>query len=71
MTLIGCPVQVLWATRDDMAELYGDVLAVWRNWAEDLRGGSVESGHHFAEDAPGALVAELLGFWSDADADHS
>ncbi|MGH3325303.1 MAG: hypothetical protein ACRDOV_12910 [Streptomyces sp.] len=54
-----------------MAELYGDVLAVWRNWAEDLRGGSVESGHHFAEDAPGALVAELLGFWSDADADHS
>ncbi|TJZ99813.1 alpha/beta hydrolase [Actinacidiphila oryziradicis] len=54
---IGCPVQVLWATRDDMADLYGDVLAVWRGWANDLRGGPVESGHHIAEEAPGDRAA--------------
>lgn len=60
---ISCPVQVLWATRDDMADLYGDVLAVWRDWADDLRGGPVDSGHHIAEEAPGELTRALLGFW--------
>ncbi len=45
-------MQVLWATRDDMADLYGDVLALWRDWADDLRGGPVESGHHIAEESP-------------------
>jgi haloacetate dehalogenase len=57
-----CPVRVLWASRDDMVELYGDPLAVWRTWAEDLDGRQIESGHHIAEDAPGELAAELLSF---------
>ncbi len=26
--LLSCPVLVLWATRDDMAQLYGDPAAV-------------------------------------------
>jgi haloacetate dehalogenase len=61
---IGCPVQVLWATRDDMAYLYGDVLSVWRDWAADrLDGGPIASGHHIAEDAPEDLVTALLAFW--------
>jgi haloacetate dehalogenase len=61
---IGCPLQVLWATRDDMADLYGDVLGVWRDWAGDrLEGGPIESGHHMAEDAPDALVTALREFW--------
>jgi haloacetate dehalogenase len=45
-----------------MEELYGDPLEVWRPWATDLRGGAIESGHHMAEEAPEALVAELRGF---------
>src|SRR3954449_5190085 len=48
---VTCPTLVLWSTRDDMEELYGDVLAVWRPWATDLRGAPVESGHHVAEEA--------------------
>lgn len=59
---IGCPVQVLWSTRDDMAELYGDVLAVWDAWATDVRGGPIESGHHVAEEAPGELAAAVAEF---------
>ena len=27
---VACPTQVLWSGRDDMADLYGDVLEVWR-----------------------------------------
>ncbi|MGY1502647.1 alpha/beta fold hydrolase [Streptomyces sp. QTS52] len=65
---IGCPLQVLWATRDDMVGLYGDVLSVWRDWAGDhLDGAPIESGHHIAEEAPAALVTALRKFWGDTE----
>lgn len=56
------PVQVLWSLRDDIEDLYGDPLAVWRPWASDLRGHGIDSGHHMAEEAPDALAAALLAF---------
>jgi haloacetate dehalogenase len=63
---VACPTLVLWATGDDLADLYGDVLAVWRPWATDLRGGPIDSGHHMAEEAPDLLAAELLEFLAGA-----
>jgi haloacetate dehalogenase len=59
---VACPTLVLWATGDDLADLYGDVLGVWRPWAADLRGRPLPTGHHMAEEAPEALAAELLAF---------
>jgi haloacetate dehalogenase len=59
---VACPTLVLWASGDDLGELYGDVLGVWRPWAADLRGHPFPSGHHMAEEAPDALAAELLAF---------
>jgi haloacetate dehalogenase len=59
---VSCPTLIVWATEDDMEELYGDPLEVWKDWAEDLRGARIESGHHMAEEAPEALAAELLAF---------
>ena len=61
-----CPVLVLWATGDDLVDLYGDVLAVWRPWAEDLRGAPVHSGHHMAEDAPDQLASALEDFFASS-----
>jgi len=60
---IACPVLVEWSTRDDMEELYGDVVAIWRAWADDVRGIAIDSGHHVAEEAPQALAAALLDFF--------
>jgi haloacetate dehalogenase len=60
---IGCPLLVLWAARDDLAELYGDPLAIWRDWADDVRGRSIDCGHHIAEEAPEQLAAELAAFF--------
>ena len=57
-----CPVLCLWSLRDDLEDLYGDVLGVWRGWAPDLRGYGVDSGHHMAEEAPEALVDALKSF---------
>jgi haloacetate dehalogenase len=59
---VRCPTLVLWSTRDDLADLYGDPLAVWRPWADDLRGGTIESGHHVAEENPAALTTALQRF---------
>jgi haloacetate dehalogenase len=59
---VACPVLVLWALKDDLEELHGDVLAVWRPWAPDLRGRGLDCGHHMAEEAPEELAGELLSF---------
>ena len=61
---IGCPLLYLWAKQDDMEDLYGDPLAIWRDWADDVRGQSVDCGHHIAEEAPAELAALLAAFFA-------
>ena len=58
------PLLVLWSQRDDLEELYDDPLVIWRDWTDDLRGHSVDSGHHMAEEAPDAVAASLGNFFS-------
>ncbi len=60
------PLLVLWSKRDDLEDLYGDPLMIWRSWAGDVRGHSIDSGHHVAEEAPEALAAALGDFFSPA-----
>jgi haloacetate dehalogenase len=60
--MISCPLLVLWSSRDDLEDLYGDPSAIWAKWADDLRGSPIESGHHMAEDAPEELSAALAQF---------
>jgi len=58
-----CPALVLWSLRDDLEELYGDPLLIWRRWARDVRGHGIDSGHHMAEEAPAALAGALGDFF--------
>jgi haloacetate dehalogenase len=60
------PVQVLWSLRDDLEDLYGDPLTIWKSWAPNLRGQGIDSGHHMAEEAPTELVDALVPFIRDA-----
>jgi len=53
---------VLWSTRDDLEDLYGDPLIIWRNWADDVSGHGIDCGHHMAELAPDKLAEELGRF---------
>ncbi|MFD0818238.1 alpha/beta fold hydrolase [Micromonospora zhanjiangensis] len=62
---ISCPLLFLWATGDDMVDLYSDPVAVWREWADDVRAGALECGHHMSEEAPDRLAAELATFLAD------
>ena len=61
---VECPTLFLWSTRDDMVDLYGDPLAIWRAWAPDLRGRAIESGHHMAEENPRDLADALGEFFA-------
>lgn len=56
------PLLVLWSTRDDLEDLYGDPLAIWRDWADKVTGHGIDSGHHVAEQAPNELAATLTDF---------
>jgi haloacetate dehalogenase len=59
---VRCPTLFLWSLHDDLADLYGDPLEVWQPWAPDLRGGTIESGHHMAEEHPVAVAEALIEF---------
>jgi haloacetate dehalogenase len=66
--LIDCPVLALWGTRGTLEPLYGDVLAVWRAWARDLRGRGVDASHFLVEDCPEEVARELTAFLASATA---
>jgi haloacetate dehalogenase len=59
---IACPVLTLWA-RDPLDRWY-DVLAVWRDWADDVRGRVFDCGHYLPEEAPDQTLAELRDFFT-------
>ena len=59
---IACPTLILWSLRDDLEQLYGDVLEIWRPWTTTLEGRGINCGHHMAEEAPEELARELLAF---------
>jgi haloacetate dehalogenase len=61
---IQCPVLVLWARQADLEELYGDPLAIWREWANEVQGTALDSGHYMAEEAPEATYAALHAFFT-------
>jgi haloacetate dehalogenase len=58
---ITCPLQVLWAGRGALASWY-DTLAVWREWADDVTGEALDSGHFLVEERPAETLAAILRF---------
>jgi haloacetate dehalogenase len=60
---IACPLLVLWGARARLEQWY-DTLAVWREWANDVRGHSLDCGHYLAEERPQETAAALLAFFT-------
>jgi haloacetate dehalogenase len=61
---IAAPMLVLWAERGEVGKWY-DVLGVWRDWADDVRGFAIDSGHFMAEEAPLETYDALVQFFRD------
>jgi haloacetate dehalogenase len=66
---IACPVLALWSAPGPLGNWYdrdGGPLALWREWADDIRGKAFEGGHFFPEELP-QQTAEALGrFFGEA-----
>jgi haloacetate dehalogenase len=60
---IAAPVLALWGA-GGLSPTGETPLDVWRNWANDVRGGPIDSGHFLAEEAPDATAAALTEFFA-------
>ena len=60
-TKVACPTLVLWGAQGVVARLY-DVMAVWRERCDDVRGQAMPGGHFFPELAAAETVKALLDF---------
>lgn len=59
---VRCPMLCLWSLDDDLEQIYGDPVAIWKHWADDVGGFGIKSGHHVAEENPAALAAAFKAF---------
>jgi haloacetate dehalogenase len=62
---IAAPLMALWGSRGQVGAWY-DVLGVWRDWADDVRGQAIESGHYLAEEAPDATYSAPSEFFASS-----
>jgi len=61
---IACPVLAIWGTSGLPANAGVDPVVLWRDWAPDLRGFAIESGHYLPEENPAATARALLEFFA-------
>ena len=61
-----CPLLVLWGAKSHTGTVYGDVLAVWRDYASEVTGGPIECGHYVPEEAPDETLRWLLRHFGQA-----
>lgn len=59
------PTLIAWSEQDDLEELFGDPVEIWRGWADDITAATLPCGHHMAEEAPDELAALLGTFLRD------
>jgi haloacetate dehalogenase len=60
---ITCPMLALWGAAGIPSEAETDPLATWREWANDVRGFAIESGHFLPEENPAATAKALIEFF--------
>jgi haloacetate dehalogenase len=60
---IECPVLALWGTEAFVGRAY-EPVGVWEQYASDVRGAALPTGHFLPEEAPDAVGAALREFLS-------
>lgn len=62
---IECPVLVLWGDAGRPRKRQ-DVVEIWKRWAGDAHGRSLDCGHFLPEEKPDETAAELVSFFAEA-----
>jgi haloacetate dehalogenase len=63
---ITCPMLAIWGGAGGIPAETDDPLATWREWAVDVQGFPIDSGHYLAEEAPQATAEALIAFFREA-----
>jgi haloacetate dehalogenase len=61
---IRCPLLVLWGAKGFVHRTY-DVIAVWRQYAEQVEGQALDCGHFLPEEKPEDVVRALFNFFRE------
>jgi haloacetate dehalogenase len=59
---VTAPLLALWGAHGFVGKHYGDVAAVWREYADQVQGRSLPCGHYLAEEVPLQTAAALQAF---------
>jgi haloacetate dehalogenase len=59
---IVAPLLALWGAKGRLEAWY-DTLAIWRDWAGDVRGRALDCGHYLPEERPEEVAAEFEAFF--------
>ncbi len=59
---VTAPLLALWGEHGFVGRHYGDVAAIWREYADQVEGRSLPGGHFLAEEVPGQTTAALREF---------
>lgn len=62
---IGCPLLAIWGAAGIPSET-SSPLETWRQWASDVRGFPIDSGHFLCEENPAATAKALIDFFGAA-----
>jgi haloacetate dehalogenase len=62
---VTAPLLALWGEHGFVGKHYGDVTAVWREYAEQVEGRALPCGHYLAEEVPMLTAAALKAFLRD------
>ncbi|MBS0451032.1 MAG: alpha/beta hydrolase [Proteobacteria bacterium] len=60
---LSMPLRVLWGAHGAVGRCF-DVLALWRERADQVEGHALPCGHYVPEEAPGELLAQALEFFA-------
>jgi haloacetate dehalogenase len=61
---ITCPMLAIWGGAGGIPAETDGPLATWREWATDVHGFAIDSGHYLAEEAPEATAKALIEFFT-------
>jgi haloacetate dehalogenase len=60
---IDVPLLILWGIESHTQAVFNDLLPVWRDYATDVKGGPVISGHFIPEEAPEDTIERFRSFF--------